>query len=237
MSTPDQGGTHQTTSAPPVPYYEDISPTTGCLPSRAWTPRFDALRLELTGTAWKFRLSSAAGGGGAEFARPDFDDAGWAGLPVPRLGLPAAYGYATWFGGGPRRVLPGHEERRACRTVAEHRGSAPDAVRAPSGKRCPRGCAVGRADAGTLGGAGLRAEAGAERCWFTARRWTSEHLDAAEHTTDLVPGGTVWINLDHGMHGIGSQSCGPGVLPKHQLGAGSARFSFTFLAVPPAGGR
>ncbi|MFH8624008.1 hypothetical protein ACH4A8_19210 [Streptomyces vietnamensis] len=54
---------------------------------------------------------------------------------------------------------------------------------------------------------GLRGN-GPPEFWFTARRWTTEEFDAARHRTDLVPGGTAWVNLDHGRHGIGSASCG-----------------------------
>ena len=39
---------------------------------------------------------------------------------------------------------------------------------------------------------------------------------------DLVAGETVWVNLDHAMQGIGSQSCGPGVLPQYRLDAAAA---------------
>jgi beta-galactosidase len=38
----------------------------------------------------------------------------------------------------------------------------------------------------------------------------------------------VWVNLDHGQHGIGSQSCGPGSLPQYRLAAAEASFGFTF---------
>ena len=74
---------------------------------------------------------------------------------------------------------------------------------------------------------GLRIE-GDPEFWFTARRWTTEELDAAAHLTDLAPGDTVWVNLDHGQHGIGSQSCGPGPLPQYVLSAAPAEFSFVF---------
>ena len=77
-------------------------------------------------------------------------------------------------------------------------------------------------------------EAESHRFWLTARRWTSEQLDAARHTTDLTPGDTVWVNLDHAQHGIGSQSCGPGVLPQHQLAVEPARFALLFSS--PASG-
>ncbi|MEW2079363.1 glycoside hydrolase family 2 TIM barrel-domain containing protein [Streptomyces sp. NPDC013433] len=74
---------------------------------------------------------------------------------------------------------------------------------------------------------GLRAD-GDPEFWFTARPWTTEHLDAARHRTDLVPGDTVWVHLDHRLHGIGSQSCGPGPLPRYYLWPEPTEFSFVF---------
>ncbi|MGW2085770.1 beta-galactosidase small subunit-related protein [Streptomyces sp. NPDC001880] len=61
---------------------------------------------------------------------------------------------------------------------------------------------------------------------FTARRWTSEELDAAEHRTGLRADGTVRGNPDHAVQGIGSRSCGPGVLPEYRLDTRAAEFSF-----------
>jgi beta-galactosidase len=79
-------------------------------------------------------------------------------------------------------------------------------------------------------GAGLRIE-GAEPYWLGVRRWSTEQLDAAEHRSDLRPSpDAVWLHLDHRQHGLGSQSCGPGVLPAHQLVVEPAEFTFTFLA-------
>ena len=65
-------------------------------------------------------------------------------------------------------------------------------------------------------GTGLRVE-GRPHFDVTARRWTSEDLDAATHTPELVPGDRIWVNLDHAQQGIGTASCGPGVLPQHDL--------------------
>ncbi|GLX47649.1 hypothetical protein Shyhy01_05990 [Streptomyces hygroscopicus subsp. hygroscopicus] len=80
---------------------------------------------------------------------------------------------------------------------------------------------------------GLRVE-GDPVFFLTARRWTGEQLDAAAHRSDLVPGDTVWVGLDHAQHGIGSQSCGPGPLPRYRLWAEPAEFSFVFSARPGA---
>jgi beta-galactosidase len=54
---------------------------------------------------------------------------------------------------------------------------------------------------------------------LTVRRWTSEQLDAARHTTDLTHGDKVYVHLDAAHHGIGTASCGPGPLPEHTLHA------------------
>ena len=52
---------------------------------------------------------------------------------------------------------------------------------------------------------------------LTVRRWTSEDLDAARHPHDLRPRDRVYVNLDLAQHGLGTASCGPGVLPAYEL--------------------
>ncbi|MGY4904332.1 glycoside hydrolase family 2 TIM barrel-domain containing protein [Streptomyces sp. 900116325] len=153
-------------------------------------------------------------------------------VPLPRLGvrfgLPAAYGGARWFGGGPGEAYP---DTRAASVLG--RWAMPvDAMQTPYVRPQENGARadVRWAELTDGGGAGLRAD-GTAPFWFTARRWTSEQLDAAEHLSELVAGETVWVNLDHAMQGIGSQSCGPGVLPQYRLDAAAAQFSFVFSAV------
>jgi beta-galactosidase len=58
---------------------------------------------------------------------------------------------------------------------------------------------------------------------LTVRPWTAEALDRAAHPTDLAPDGRTWLTLDAGHNGIGSASCGPGVLPPYLLPAAPAR--------------
>jgi beta-galactosidase len=77
-------------------------------------------------------------------------------------------------------------------------------------------------------GRGLRVE-GEPVIDLTARPWTSEHLDQARHPTDLVPGDRVWVNLDLAQHGIGSASCGPGVLSAYRLDPAPASFAVRLL--------
>ncbi|MEV5434002.1 glycoside hydrolase family 2 TIM barrel-domain containing protein [Streptomyces sp. NPDC052701] len=146
-------------------------------------------------------------------------------VPLPRLGvrfgLPAA-DRVRWFGGGPGEAYP---DTRAASMTGRWRSTV-DALQTPYVRPQENGA---RADVRWAEIGGLRIE-GDPVFWFSARRWTSEQLDAARHQSDLVPGDTVWVHLDHGQHGIGSQSCGPGPLPKYFLRAEPAVFSFVFSA-------
>ena len=66
---------------------------------------------------------------------------------------------------------------------------------------------------------------------FTASPWTSAELAAAAHPTDLPPAGDrTRLVLDLAEHGIGTASCGPGVLPAYRLAAREVRGTVTFRA-------
>ncbi|MBL1103600.1 DUF4981 domain-containing protein [Streptomyces sp. 5-8] len=144
-------------------------------------------------------------------------------VPLPRLGirfgLPAA-DRVEWFGGGPGEAYP---DTKAASAVGRWRSTVED-MQTPYVRPQENGARI-EVRWAELGG--LRVE-GDPAFWLTARRWTTEQLDAATHRTDLLSGGTVWVNLDHGQHGIGSQSCGPAPLPRYHLKAEPAEFSFVF---------
>ncbi|MGW0332742.1 glycoside hydrolase family 2 TIM barrel-domain containing protein [Streptomyces sp. NPDC003011] len=146
-------------------------------------------------------------------------------LPLPRLGIRLGLARAdavTWFGGGPGEAYP---DTRSASMVGRWQSTV-DNLQTPYVRPQENGA---RADVRWAELGGLRIE-GDPEFWFTARRWTTEQLDAAAHLTDLTAGDTVWVNLDHGQHGIGSQSCGPGPLPQYFLRAEPAEFSFVFSA-------
>jgi beta-galactosidase len=67
---------------------------------------------------------------------------------------------------------------------------------------------------------------------LTVRRWTTGDLDKARHTSDLVRRDRVWVNIDAGQNGLGTSSCGPGVLPQHRLMATARSFAVALLTVP-----
>ncbi|MFG2028882.1 glycoside hydrolase family 2 TIM barrel-domain containing protein [Streptomyces sp. NPDC048825] len=155
-------------------------------------------------------------------------------VPLPRLGIRFRLAQADqvkWFGGGPGEAYP--DTKSASMLGRWH--SSVDELQTPYVRPQENGA---RADVRWAELGGLRIE-GDPEFWFTARRWTSEQLDAAQHLTDLTPGTAsdsgsaagVWVNLDHGQQGIGSQSCGPGALPQYQLRAAAAEFSFVFSEI------
>ncbi|MFJ3231982.1 glycoside hydrolase family 2 TIM barrel-domain containing protein [Streptomyces sp. NPDC086787] len=146
-------------------------------------------------------------------------------VPLPRLGIRLGLAGADtvrWFGGGPGEAYP---DSRAASAIGRWHSTV-DGMQTPYVRPQENGA---RADVRWAEIGGLRIE-GDPEFWFTARRWTTERLDAAAHRSDLTPDGTVWVNLDHGLHGIGSASCGPGPLPGYYLWAGPAEFSFVFSA-------
>lgn len=157
---------------------------------------------------------------------PDGDWSGeWGDMILPRLGVrvgvPASLNHAAWYGYGPGEAYP---DTRSGVKLGQY-GLSIDELQTPyvfpqeNGSRID----VRWADfAGPEGG--LRVE-GTPHFAFAARRWTTEQLQAARHTTDLVPGDNVWLNIDHAVNGIGTASCGEGVLPEHKLHVSETEFS------------
>jgi beta-galactosidase len=156
--------------------------------------------------------------------------------PLPRLGLrmavPASLRQVDWFGRGPGEAYA--DTGRAAR-VGRFSASV-EALQTPYVYPQENG---NRADVrwATLTdglGQGLRLE-GDPTIELTVRPWTSEQLDQARHPTDLVPDDRIWVNLDHAQQGIGSASCGPGVLPSHRLDPAPTTFTVRLFALPSAG--
>ncbi|GIH06556.1 beta-galactosidase [Rhizocola hellebori] len=151
-------------------------------------------------------------------------------VPLPRVGLrfalPASLGIAQWFGGGPGEAYP--DSRQAAK-MGLHRMSV-DQMQTPyvfpqeNGARID----VRWASLTDSGGNGLRIE-GDTPFLFTARRWTTEQLDAARHTSELVPSDRIWVNVDAAQHGLGSGSCGPVALPAYVLHPKRLRIALRFV--------
>ncbi|MEO7287113.1 MAG: beta-galactosidase domain 4-containing protein, partial [Jatrophihabitantaceae bacterium] len=155
-------------------------------------------------------------------------------VPLPRLGLllrlPAAISTLEWFGCGPGEA---YADSHAAVRIGRYRLGidelqTPYAYPQENGNR--RGVRWARLTDEHGDGLLVTAEPTIE---LTARRWTSNDLDAARHPTDLRPRDAVYLNLDFAQTGLGTASCGPGVLPEHQLLARPV--SFAVCLVPVAG--
>jgi beta-galactosidase len=154
-------------------------------------------------------------------------------VSLPRLGLrfavPGKFGEAEWFGGGPGEAYP--DSRQACK-IGRYRMSVdemqtPYVVPQENGARIDVRWAVLRSSAGE----GIRIESPTPFT-FTARRWTTEELDAVRHTSDLRPGDNIWINVDFAHRGVGSSSCGPDILAQYDLPVAPAEFTVVFRPEP-----
>jgi beta-galactosidase len=155
-----------------------------------------------------------------------------------RMAVPATLGTVEWFGRGPGEA---YRDTCAAARIGRFRRSVDD-MQTPyvypqeNGNRMDVRWATLTDDRG----AGIRVD-GDPTFDLTVRRWTSEDLDAARHSRDLRPRDRVYVNLDAAHHGIGSASCGPGVLPRHRLEPGpfALRVAFTHLSAaarPPEAG-
>ena len=138
---------------------------------------------------------------------------GWARFGL-ELALPWSPDHVAWSGYGPGQRYPdtGQSQRLGRFDVDSVAALHTDYV-----KPQENGSRSGVVDLElTHGGTGLRVEGSGFS--FTASPWTSAELDAAAHPTDLPPAGDrARLVLDLAEHGIGTASCGPGVLPQHRL--------------------
>jgi len=159
-------------------------------------------------------------------------DGPWNGIPLPRIGLqfgfPDSLSTVSWFGEGPGESYP---DTRSATKVGAYELSIDD-MQTPyvfpqeNGLRMD----VRRARITDSEGTGAAID-GSPVFGLTVRRWTTAELEAAKHTTDLKAGDKVWVNVDYKHSGVGSASCGPGVLPQYQVKAEPMEFGFTLRAI------
>ncbi|EKD04990.1 beta-galactosidase [Trichosporon asahii var. asahii CBS 8904] len=135
-------------------------------------------------------------------------DGPWTGIPLPRVGLqfgfPASLSNVSWFGEGPG------ESYNDTRSASKENGLRLDVRHAQL--------------TGNEGGVAIE---GSPLFGLTARRWSTAELEAARHTPDLKAGDKVWVNVDYKHSGVGTASCGPGVLPQYQIPATPMDFGVT----------
>jgi beta-galactosidase len=157
-------------------------------------------------------------------------------VPLPRLGtrmsLPARFDSVQWFGAGPGESYP--DSATAAQigrfTALVDDLQTPYVFPQENGNRS----GVRWVELSAPDGSGLLVT-GQQPLNFTARRWTSEDLDQARHTSELHRRPSVFVNVDAAQHGLGSAACGPGVLAPYVLSAQPAEFSFWLQATASPG--
>ena len=65
---------------------------------------------------------------------------------------------------------------------------------------------------------------------FRASHYSADQLTKAMHDYELTPSAETYVNIDYKQSGIGSNSCGPELVPEHRLD--EKHFEFTFTVKP-----
>ena len=145
---------------------------------------------------------------------------------LPRVGVlfavPAGFDTVRWHGRGPYENYP---DRNASTPVAVwERGvdASPYLVPQEFGLRTEvRWFELVAAD-----GRVVRVDVLGAPMHASATRHTPAELFAAGHELDLVPRDDLVICLDAAHRGLGTASCGPDVLPRHRIPAGTFTFAY-----------
>ncbi|WP_315914278.1 glycoside hydrolase family 2 TIM barrel-domain containing protein [Arthrobacter sp. lap29] len=143
---------------------------------------------------------------------------GW-GRTWPRVGfdfqLPGEFSQASWTGFGPGQKYPdtGMAAQLGWFSASLEELQVPYVRPQENGARA----GVSQLQLATERGGGQSLTFQGTDFSFTLRPWSQEVLSAARHTPDLVADGISYLTLDAAVHGIGTASCGPGVLPPYQL--------------------
>ncbi|HUW12982.1 MAG TPA: glycoside hydrolase family 2 TIM barrel-domain containing protein [Anaerolineae bacterium] len=144
---------------------------------------------------------------------------------LPRIGLqmqlPGGYEQFTWYGRGPHET---YVDRKEGAQVGVYSGTVdeqyvPYIVPQENGNKTEvRWVALTNQD-----GVGLLAS-GDRWLEVSAHHYITEDLTRATHTYELERREEITLNLDYAQSGLGSASCGPGRLEKHQLKPEEVRY-------------
>lgn len=150
---------------------------------------------------------------------------GW-GVGWPRVGfdfeLPGEFSQASWTGFGPGQKYP---DTGLAAQLGWFNASIEE-LQVPYVRPQENGARAGVSHLEIAAPeAGQSITFQSETMWFTLRPWSQEVLTAAKHTPDLVADGISYLTLDAAVHGIGTASCGTGVLPAYRLAPGTVSFT------------
>ncbi len=150
--------------------------------------------------------------------------------PFPRFGLrfflDKAFDQVTYFGLGPQESYP--DKRRAA-SHGLYSGSVKDQHEdylMPQENGSHADC-----DFVTLKNGESAFSVAAEKPFsFNVSPYTQEELTTKGHAYELEESGCTVLCVDYRMNGIGSNSCGPALLPKYRFD--ETEFTFSFFIIP-----
>lgn len=136
---------------------------------------------------------------------------------LPRFGirmfLPKEYESVTYYGLGPQESY-----RDKCRASSHGKYSSSVSEMHEDYIRPQENGSHYDCDYVILDGKGRRlAVTGDKAFCFNASIYTQEELTKKRHNFELVPCGSTVLCIDYAQNGIGSNSCGPGLLQKYRL--------------------
>ncbi|KAB2871702.1 MAG: DUF4981 domain-containing protein [Bacteroidales bacterium] len=131
-----------------------------------------------------------------------------------QMRIPVEFSQVKYFGLGPMETYP---DRRECGRVALYESNVDDlffqyVVPSESGNRSD----VRYATLTNKNGFGFRIE-GLELFNFSAYSYTDRAIEKAKHINELKKSDFITVNIDHAQNGVGTATCGPGVLDKHKV--------------------
>jgi beta-galactosidase/evolved beta-galactosidase subunit alpha len=186
--------------------------------------------------AFDCRYSYTVFGSGDVFVEVQGTPRGQWPATIPRIGLeltlPGTFDRVTWLGRGPGESYA--DSKQAARFGLW--GASVNELFTPYVRPQENG---NHTDTRWVGlrdvrGAGLTAIA-EPVLDFSAHRFTTEDLDRAQHSYELTPRPTITLHLDYRQNGLGTGSCGPGVMPTYQLHAGPFVFRVRLRPFTPGG--
>jgi beta-galactosidase len=145
--------------------------------------------------------------------------------PIPRLGialsLPTSVTGMTWFGSGPGEA---YVDSRAAVRIGLWSAMLAE-LQTPYVRPQENGRRADVRWAELTGGLRVSFD---EPAAVTLRPWTSQALEAAAHTVELVPDDRAWLTLDVAQHALGTAACGPLPQDKYVLSARPFHIAVTF---------
>ena len=154
--------------------------------------------------------------------------------PLPRVGvrlvLPGECQKLDWYGRGPHETYS--DRKQGARVGVYHSTVRKELV--PYVKPQEYGNRTDVRWVALTGGDGVGLLAvGQPVLNFSAHQYTAHDLARARHAHELTPREEINLNLDLAQSGLGSESCGPGVLPQYRLE--ERRYSYRLRLRPLSG--